>query len=49
MKREDNFIFSIFGLERAVEEENENSRERKSNFSLDFPVFGQSVLVRPRS
>ena len=22
MKREDNFIFSIFGLERAVEEEN---------------------------
>ena len=25
------------------------SRERKSNFSLDFLVFGQSVLVEPRS
>ena len=25
------------------------SRERKSNFSLDFPAFGLSVLVGPRS
>ena len=49
MKREDNFIFSIFGLERVVEEEKGNSRERKFNFSLDFSVFGSSVLVRPRS
>ena len=49
MKREDKFIFSIFGLERTVEEENGNSRERKSNFSLDFPVFRPSVLFGPRS
>ena len=26
-----------------------NSRKRKSNFSLDFSVFGPSVLVGPRS
>ena len=26
-----------------------NSRERKSNFSLDFLAFGPSVRVRPRS
>ena len=26
-----------------------NSRERNSNFSLDFSVFGPSVLVGPRS
>ena len=24
-------------------------RERKSNFSLDFPVFGPSVFIGPRS
>ena len=26
-----------------------NSRERKSNFSLDFPAFGPSIRVGPRS
>ena len=26
-----------------------NSRERKSNFSLDFPVFGLSDFVGPRN
>ena len=26
-----------------------NSRERKSNFSLDFQVFGPSDFVEPRS
>ena len=26
-----------------------DSRERVSNFSLDFPAFRPSVLVRPRS
>ena len=29
--------------------ENKIYRERKSNFSLDFPAFGPSVLVGPRS
>ena len=24
-------------------------RERKFNFSLEFPMFGPSVLIRPRS
>ena len=32
-----------------MEEENGNSRERKSNFSLDFSVFVPSVLVGLRS
>ena len=26
-----------------------NSKERKSNFSLDFPAFGPSVYVEQRS
>ena len=26
-----------------------NSRERKSNFSIDFPTFGPSIRVGPRS
>ena len=29
--------------------ENQISREKKSNFSLDFSAFGPSVLVGPRS
>ena len=47
MKREEN-ISLHFGRIRGVERKS-NSRERSSNFSLDFSVFGQSVLVGPRS
>ena len=32
-----------------MEEEKSDSRERVSKFSLDFPTFGPSVLVGPRS
>ena len=32
-----------------MEEEKSDSRERVSNFSLDFLAFGLSVLVGPRS
>ena len=39
----------IFLLDPAVEEEKSDFRERMSNFSLDFPTFGLSVLVGPRS
>ena len=37
------------GEGRADFEKERIFRERKSNFSLDFPVFGPSVLVGPRS
>ena len=37
------------GEGRADFEKDRVFRERKSNFSLDFPVFGPSVLVGPRS
>ena len=47
MKREEN-ISLHFGRIRAVERKS-NSRERNSNFSRDFSVFEQSVLVGPRS
>ena len=36
-------------LETGSEEGETGFRERKSNFSLDFPAFGPSVLVGPRS
>ena len=36
---------SPFCWKCAVEEEKTGFRERKSNFSLDFPAFGLSVLV----
>ena len=39
----------VVGEGRADFEKERVFRERKSNFSLDFPVFGPSVLVRPRS
>ena len=32
-----------------MEEEKSDSRERVSNFSLDFPAFGPSILVGPIS
>ena len=32
-----------------MEEEKSDSRERVSNFFLDFSTFGLSVLVGPRS
>ena len=47
MKRENN-LCSLFGAESGSGGES-NSRERKSNFSLDFPMFGPSVLVGPRN
>ena len=37
------------GEGRADFEKEKVFRERKSNFSLDFPVFEPSVFVRPRS
>ena len=37
------------GEERADFEKERVFRERKSNFSLDFPVFGPSILVGPIS
>ena len=49
MKRENN-LSSLFGAESSSGGGGKsNSRERKCNFSLDFPVFGLSVLVGPRS
>ena len=47
-KREKNNSLGILGRIRAVEGKS-NSRERKSNFSLDFPAFGPSVRVGPKS
>ena len=44
MKRKITFIFS-FGLVSSSGEEKNRFRERKSNFSLDFPAFGLLVLV----
>ena len=45
-KRKENT--SLILLDPAVEEEKSDSRERVSNFSLDFPALGSSVLVGPR-
>ena len=42
-------ISSLILLESGGGGGKSNSRERKSNFSLDFPMFGPSVLVGPRS
>ena len=52
MKRENN-LSSLFGAESdwgggGGVGDKSNSRERKPNLSLDFPVFGSSVLVWPR-
>ena len=46
-KRKENT--SLILLNQTVEEEKSDSRERVSNFSIDFSAFGLSVLVRPRS
>ena len=46
-KRKENT--SLILPDPTVEEEKSYSRERVSNFSLDFPAFGQLVLVGPRS
>ena len=48
MKREKNISSLILEVESGNGGES-NSIERKSNFSLDFPTFGPSVLVGPRS
>ena len=40
---------SLILLDPAVKEEKSYSKERVSNFSLDFPAFGPSVPVGPRS
>ena len=49
-------FFSIFGAEFSSGERGEQIlkkcrvfRERKCNFSLDFPVFGPLDLIEPRS
>ena len=47
MKRKED-IFSNFGWYVQWREKS-NSRERKSNFSLDFPASGSSVRVGLRS
>ena len=39
---------SLILLDLAVEGGKKGFRERKFNFSLNFPTFGQSVLVGPR-
>ena len=44
MKRKRTFLFS-FSLVSGSGEEKNKFRERKSNFSLDFPAFKLSVLV----
>ena len=49
MKREDNFIFSIFWAGTCSGGGEWIFRERKCNFSLDFPAFGPSVHVGLRS
>ena len=49
-------FFSIFGAESGSGERGEQIlkqlrifRERKYNFSLDFPAFGPSVRIEPRN
>ena len=37
----------FLGMVHGVRGEKSDFRERESNFSLDFPTFGPSVLVRP--
>ena len=44
MKRENNFS-SLFGAKSS----SGGGNQIQSNFSLDFTVLGQSVLVGPRS
>ena len=46
-KRKENT--SLILLNPTVEEEKSDSRERVSNFYIDFSAFGLSVLVRPSS
>ena len=46
-EKKKNKLFSHFGWIRKWREEI-GFRERKSNFSLDFPAFVTSVIVGPR-
>ena len=48
MKRENNIFFVHFGMVSGSEGEKIDFRERESNFSLDFPTFGPSILVGAR-
>ena len=48
MKREKNISSLILEAEFGSGGKS-NSRERKSNFSLDFPVFVPSDFIGPRS
>ena len=48
MKREKNISSLILEAESGSGGKS-NYRERKSNFSLDFPVFGPSDFIGPRS
>ena len=47
-EKKKSFILHFLGL-YVQWRENKIFRERSSNFSLDFSVFGPSVLVEPRS
>ena len=48
MKREKNIFFSLFGAGIRRWRGETDFRERKSNFSLDFPAIGPSVPDEPR-
>ena len=48
MKREKNIFSSLFGAGIRQWRGETDFRERKSNFSLDFPAIGPSVLDDPR-
>ena len=39
---------TVFGEGKGEGKRKTDFRERDSNFSLDFPVFGPSVLIRAR-
>ena len=48
MKRENNIFSSLFGAGIWQWRGETDFRERKSNFSLDFPAIGPSVPQEPR-
>ena len=49
MKREKNISSHILGAGTCSGGGEWIFRERKCNFSLDFPAFGPSVRIEPRS
>ena len=48
MKREKNILSSLFGAGIRQWTGEIDFKERKSNFSLDFPAIGPSVSDEPR-